>query len=161
MDPVESDTRGWGYMPVYEAFGLEPSSSPSDEAAWSSCSPVLNAPVPPAYGAAYVVQTSRSFESGFSTPTSNSERSPSKGPTSNGPTTEEVVPTTMVMVSEGTSGPTTVTVVTEARVAPQTATETGERASATSNLAAPLNVVEARLLATGMTAMMLGLHFIA
>ena len=100
---IDEDPRGWHFkpnqmpQPIYDKVG------PKNELAYQSCDRVVWAPLEPEYAAAYVVETSRSFESGLSTPFTSTSPRASKT------TSDETMPTTQTVVSEGAAGPTTVT----------------------------------------------------
>lgn len=62
------DPQGWLYKPQHLAMDL-PDEDATDQDALISCGATANAPVEPAYAAAYVTATKTSYESGSATPT--------------------------------------------------------------------------------------------
>ena len=150
------DSRGWAFEAVRLPFATgEYKSGPSNEAAWDDCVPVAVGPLAPAYGAAYVVQTSRSIESGLTTPTSPTTRRTTSGAAK---TAEDAGPTTMTVVSEGPSGATTMTIVSQAQGA-SAATQTSSKASATANSASTPAATQFRMLVAGVGVGWLGSYF--
>lgn len=113
MPPMPSDIddpRGWQFEPDEFPLLFLPSVGPENEDAWSSCGTAVVAPIQPGYAAAYVVETSRSFESGLSTPASTSSRRPTStdATTTADAATTDATGATRTVVMDGGSGPQTV-----------------------------------------------------